>query len=92
MVIACDMRIHFLHVMGRKPRLHDGTVIQISGKNRLVEIPPRSGEPPEGRIDTDSVSTSNASTSSKEYMCLHVNCACARGITEPTVKAMSLCV
>ena len=38
--------IHFVHVIKRKPRLHDGTVTTNPDKNRLVEIPPGSSEPP----------------------------------------------
>jgi len=49
--------------MIRKPILQDGTVITNPDKNRLVEIPPRIGEPPD---DKDSVSTLNATFYSKE--------------------------
>jgi len=59
------MRIHFVHITRRKPH-HDGSVMTNPDKKRLVEIPPRSGEPPDGGIDIDSVSTLNATTSSKE--------------------------
>ena len=64
--VASVMRIHFLHVIKRKPHLHDGTVMTKPDKNKLVDIPPRSSEPPDGRMDIDSVSTSNATTSSKK--------------------------
>jgi len=50
------MKIHFLHVMRRKPCFHDGTVTTNPDKNRLIKIPPSSGEKPDGRIDKGSVS------------------------------------
>ena len=40
-------RIHVLHVMKRKPRLHDGTVTVDADKNRLVEVPPSGCKPPD---------------------------------------------
>ena len=40
------LRIPVLNVIKRKPRLHDGTVMVDTYKNRLVEIPPSSGESP----------------------------------------------
>ena len=44
---------------------------------RVVEIPP-SGEPPDDRIEKDSLSTLKAMTTTKELnVHLHVNCACA---------------
>jgi len=71
-IIHSVMRIHFVHIMRRKPH-HDGSVMTNPDKKRLVEIPPRSGEPPDGGIDIDSVSTLNATTSSKECnICLHL--------------------
>ena len=54
------LRIHVLHVMKKKPHLHDGTVMVDTDKNRLVEIPPSSHELPDIGI-WDSVNTSNAS-------------------------------
>ena len=58
----------------RKPRLHDGTVtVEV---DRLVEIPP-GGEPPDDRIEKDSVSTSNTTITRKGLnTCLHLNCTC----------------
>ena len=44
--------IHVLHVhiLKRKPRLHEGTVTVDTDKNRLVEIPPSGREPPDIRL------------------------------------------
>ena len=42
------LRIHVLHVMKRKPHLHDGTVN--TDKNGLVEIRPSGYEPPDGGL------------------------------------------
>ena len=58
-----------------------GTFTTNPDENRLVGIPPRSGKPPDVRIDTDSVSASKASTSIKECkMHVHANCTCTRGM------------
>ena len=79
--VASVMRIHFVHIMNRKLHLHDGTFTTNPDKNRLVGIHSRSGKPPDVRIDTDSVSASKASTSSKECkMPVHANCTCTRGM------------
>lgn len=60
-------------------------------ENRFVEIPPRSGEQLDGRIDTDSVSTSNAATPTKGCnMHLHVNCTCIRGRFNFTLAILQL--
>jgi len=42
-------RIHVLHIMKRKPCLHDGTVMVDMDKNRLVDISPSGREPPDVR-------------------------------------------
>jgi len=55
----------FGSVMIRKPCLHDGTDMMDADKNRLVEIPPSSGEPPESWIGKDLVSTLNPSQEHK---------------------------
>ena len=39
------LRIHFLHVMKRKPHIHDGPVM-VDMANRLVEIAPSGRESP----------------------------------------------
>ena len=50
-------------------------------KNRLVEIPPRSGEPPDGGFDIGTVSTSNEA---KDLIwVLYANCTCAGDRSEP---------
>jgi len=57
-------------------------------ENRFVE---NSSEQLDGRIDIDSVSTSNAATPAKECnMHLHVNCTCVRGRFNLTLAILQL--
>ena len=41
------LRMHVLHIMKRKPHLHDGTVMVDTDKIKLVEIPSSVREPPD---------------------------------------------
>jgi len=52
-------------------------------KNRLVEIPPRGGEPPDGGIDKDSVSTLNATPPTKNATYVACKLHMHEGQSEP---------
>jgi len=47
--VSSVVRIHF-YTSRWKPHPHDGTITTTLDKNRLVEIPPRSGEPPDNEL------------------------------------------
>ena len=61
------LRIHVLHIMKRKPLLHECTVTVGTAKYRLVEIPNPNPNPNPPGVGLTIVSTSNATIISKEW-------------------------